>query len=76
MFCYNCGKEMADGMAFCPNCGTKFIKAAETLSIQAEPDEAALSKLNAEIEKSFPVSPDAFDKIVEKVKKKVIFLNF
>jgi uncharacterized membrane protein len=23
MFCKNCGKEMQDGSAFCPNCGTK-----------------------------------------------------
>lgn len=23
MFCSNCGKEMEDGMWFCPACGTK-----------------------------------------------------
>jgi uncharacterized membrane protein len=23
MFCKNCGKEMVDGAAFCPNCGAK-----------------------------------------------------
>lgn len=30
MFCKNCGREIGDGAAFCPGCGTAVAKAAGT----------------------------------------------
>lgn len=43
MFCRNCGKEMRDGSAFCPNCGTMVTSASpgETASGAAEPAVSA-----------------------------------
>jgi predicted amidophosphoribosyltransferase len=71
MFCFNCGKEIADKVNFCPNCGVKIAKDAGKHNLHSEPSGQALNKLNAEIEKSFPVHPDTFDKTVHKVKKRV-----
>lgn len=30
MFCKNCGKEMADGVAFCPSCGQAVAQSVST----------------------------------------------
>lgn len=40
MFCSNCGKELADGTRFCPNCGTPVIRPESSAShTQANPFE-------------------------------------
>ena len=36
MFCGKCGKQLPDGVAFCPNCGAKVIKEAESEAAAAD----------------------------------------
>ncbi len=36
MFCQNCGKEIPDGVAFCPECGTKVEKAPAQETVAEE----------------------------------------
>lgn len=38
MYCYNCGKQLPDGSAFCTNCGTKVGEAAPAPAPQPSPD--------------------------------------
>ena len=37
MFCYQCGAQVEDGLAFCTNCGTKLIKEDAPQTVKAEP---------------------------------------
>ena len=37
MFCYQCGAQVEDGLAFCTNCGTKLIKEETPQTAKAEP---------------------------------------
>lgn len=41
MFCKNCGKELADGVKFCPECGTNQKESTES------PLESKLDKINS-----------------------------
>ncbi len=34
MFCKNCGKEIEEGVEFCPNCGTNNKEEKETVVVQ------------------------------------------
>ncbi len=48
MFCKNCGKEMADGVAFCPSCGQ-----AVTQSVSENANNNGTVKLVIHRKKSF-----------------------
>lgn len=56
MFCSNCGKEIANGTAFCPHCGEPAIgsapapEAQETVYIQEGPfNRAALAEFSSRV---------------------------
>jgi uncharacterized membrane protein YvbJ len=55
--CSNCGEKLPDDAFFCPKCGTKTVKGAET-NVPGPTDEMkeAFAKMSRELEKAFSVA--------------------
>jgi len=75
-YCSNCGEKLPDDALFCPKCGTKTVKGAETNvsgpTVQDEMKEA-FAKMSRELEKAFSVAAKeinaAFQTASENVQK-------
>lgn len=58
MFCNNCGKELADGSAFCPYCGTKQL---ETQQSQPQPQPVNQNQNQYQTYNYIPMAPSGAD---------------
>jgi predicted amidophosphoribosyltransferase len=56
-YCSNCGEKIPKDAYFCPKCGTKAVKGAET-NVAAPSDELrdAFAKMSQELEKAFTIA--------------------
>lgn len=52
MYCVNCGKELADGTKFCPNCGTK-NQGEMTQGQTYSPKETQIHNISSTVPKSY-----------------------
>lgn len=63
MFCQNCGTEMKEGMAFCPNCG----EAIAVIQNSVEINSAEVKDEQSEDVKTVIFSDDAVDEVSEDI---------
>ena len=57
MFCNNCGKELAEGLGFCPYCGAKneFSESAQPIHQEVQPIQQGVQPIQQEMPQ--PVAP-------------------
>lgn len=55
MFCSNCGKELADGAKFCPDCGTPIVSGENALTAEEKTEKADTKKLKTKKRIIIPV---------------------
>jgi rRNA maturation endonuclease Nob1 len=56
-YCSNCGEKLSEDALFCPKCGTKTVKGAET-NVPGPSDDLkeAFTKMSRELEKAFSIA--------------------
>lgn len=85
MYCTSCGKEIQDGIKFCPYCGTQVGEAADVVPVESMTSERSIlgeEKVNSEtvakLKRAKEIIDDAYALFEEaaRMEKKIIYVGF